>query len=126
MFFRKPQEVFYLNSQMSLISYHVPSMFALLYFFFPMPPAPSLGRKGPLLTPSGPCLTCCHPPTHTQGIRRLVPGGLSPLSLMEGAEGIQISDHLCHSSHVPCVTDMCCPDVLQTKRKKESCFSFYS
>lgn len=45
-------------------------------------------------------------------------GGLSLLPLMDGAEGIQISGHLCHSSHVPCVTDMSCPDVLQTKREK--------
>lgn len=73
MFFRKPQEVFYLNSQRSLISYRVPSMFALLYFFCPMPPTPSLGRKGPLPTPSGPCLACCHPPSHraSGGLRRV-------------------------------------------------------
>lgn len=53
-----------------------------------------------------------------------MPGGLSPLPLMDGAEGIQISGHLCHSSRVPCVTDMCCPDVLQTKREKKKFFQF--
>lgn len=50
--------------------------------------------------------------------------------LMAGSQGTQTSGHLCHYpySHVSCITDMCCPDVLQTERERSSVstYSFIS